>query len=260
MTDDPLERRMRDSMQRDESWIPDVAAARATLAERRAAGRTRRIVATVATAAAVGGLVVGASLFVGRGGSSGPSGIVPAGPGRTPTEGWITYPAPTCPPRAPEMRGPGPHCGYASVGPIQTGETSPKPTSIEASATPEPQPSKSPLPSPTGSERPVRLVEVDENDAGKTITLYVGDMLIVTLHGSDGFLWKPPESSDASVLLRAGVTTETPNGERNEVAKFRAESAGTAQVTSTQDPTCREANPPCMAPSRAYEITVRVLP
>lgn len=257
---DPLDRRLRDGLRAEDDWLPDVGAAR----HRLAAARSRRVVLRRSGAVATVGLAVAALIAV-------PAALRDGGHDTAPALGVVpsvtpSLPVPTClvqvsPGVIPRQRA---DCVAVPSGTkasaTSLAEPEPSPSNVRATGQPEPQPapqpSKSALPSPTATEREAAIVEVTEEDSGRTIQLKVGDFLVVSLHGSEGFPWTPPESTHPTVLALSGRSTS--DGGYTQEAKFVARTIGDSRVTATQDPTCRNATPQCGAPSRAFEIAVHI--
>ena len=98
-----------------------------------------------------------------------------------------------------------------------------------------------------------RTVNVDGDDNGRTITLAVGDTLVVELDPVTGSGWSEPVS-EPGVLARTSVDR---SGETL-TARFTAVQAGTAEVTAVGTPTCTTATPPCLSPVDTYRVTVEV--
>jgi hypothetical protein len=96
-------------------------------------------------------------------------------------------------------------------------------------------------------------VTVTDADSGKSYTLHKGDRLVVQLQGSTYEWTEPASSNDAALHRTAG------SGGTSASATFSATASGTASVTSTGDLPCRKSTPPCMAPSRLFQISVTVV-
>ncbi len=94
-------------------------------------------------------------------------------------------------------------------------------------------------------------VRVDVGDAGRSITLRVGDRLTLVLGGTSLYLWSAPASSAPAVLF-------TVNSIGGGVARatFVARGAGRAQVSSTETPRCY---PQCLMPSRLWRVSAVVV-
>lgn len=241
--DDPLERRLREGLHSDDAWLPDTATAQNRFAALRG-GRLRkqRLLAVVAVGLGVAAVaLVPAALGVyDDDGGQAVAPVASTEPSPQPTPSPAPVPDAT-----------------ATADPTQSLAPVPRlSATAEATLRPEPTPAKSAVPTPNATASAAEIVEVSEADSGRTIVLRRGDFLVVTLHGSAGFPWTVPASNDSNVLPRVGHTTA--NGGDTQVAKFVAERTGDATVSATQDPTCRDATPPCAAPSRAFEITVDI--
>jgi hypothetical protein len=100
-------------------------------------------------------------------------------------------------------------------------------------------------------------VMVTEEDNGKTFTLRPGQHLVVTLDDSSS-IWSDPETDNAAVLSRTAVSANP--SATHVTASFDAKSAGQAHVSASKDLPCRNAQPPCMAPTQLWQITVTVQP
>jgi hypothetical protein len=151
-----------------------------------------------------------------------------------------------------------------SVAPTSTvvGRTASTITSGTAGTTPAPHATTTNSPTPTTARPPSTTpsppgqpttVTVTEADSGKSYTLHRGDRLVVQLQSS-GYEWTEPASSNDTVLHRTGGS-----GGTSASATFSATAGGTADVTSTGDLPCRKATPPCMAPSRLFQVSVTVV-
>ena len=243
MTDD-LERTLAASLRGAAAGEHDAAAAAGRFSGLRAARlRTRR----TAGAAAIGVLVAAGALAPTLGRNLGSGGDDRVGLAGSPTASASVDEAPS-----PEA--------------TTTEETTPSMVPSVAPASqpavkesPAPPPTLEPNPSPTAPV-PSPTPEVDEQhtataeDDGKTYTLRVGDGLVILLDGDESFRWSPLVISDTSVLY--GESGDAGGGDQS--WKTVGRKAGRVTVSSTQDPACRNATPPCGAPSRSWQITVVV--
>lgn len=132
-----------------------------------------------------------------------------------------------------------------------TPATTPR-TTTTAMPAPPPPPTTA-VTTPPGGHQTITVTEADD---GKSYTLHRGDTLDVGLAGGT-YHWTPPMSSDENVLRRTGAASGTADG--GTWASFSAQSAGHADVSSTGDPPCRQASPPCMVPSRLFQVHVTVV-
>ena len=117
-----------------------------------------------------------------------------------------------------------------------------------ATVRPTPAPSRSPSPRPTG-----QLV-ITEADSGKTFTISrsTADAL---LRLGDGWLWSQPERDGTSVELYQRQFIQDPGYSEWEI---RPVSSGTTVLRSSGSLPCHQAEPPCAAPNRVFEVTVVV--
>jgi len=112
-------------------------------------------------------------------------------------------------------------------------------------ATPGPTPRPAATPTPAGSGGSITVTLAQD---GSTVHLALGQALVLDL--GTGYVWtlivRP-----ASVL----VPLRAPAGAQ---AAWTASQAGTAEIAGSGDLPCRRSKPPCMAPSRAFSLTVVV--
>ena len=116
-------------------------------------------------------------------------------------------------------------------------------------------PTATPTPHPTPTlSLPPGTVELTASDNGKSLQITSGTKVWVVLQGNgqqyQGFT--TPQSSDSSVLRADGAACSAPSGYF--CTEFLAVSAGHAQLSSTWDPACRQATPPCMAASQVWRV------
>ena len=89
------------------------------------------------------------------------------------------------------------------------------------------------------------------DDMGKTIHLKVGDNFLLEL--GDQYQWDV-SISDQSVLDRVkGILVV-----KGAQGVYEALQPGTVTLEASGDPACRQSQPPCMMPSRLFELTVVV--
>jgi hypothetical protein len=86
-------------------------------------------------------------------------------------------------------------------------------------------------------------------DAGAQVTLKVGDTLRLTLGPGSEWSLTPSDPAILGPLTGAGAP-----GAYN----YQARAAGAVSISATADPLCRQANPPCGAPTQVFQITVTV--
>jgi hypothetical protein len=192
----------------------------------------------------------------GRGGSPVQSGVGAAvtGPGTgatgRPEPGALATPAPNATSGAPATGvavAPGstavPPPG--SVAPPVPSET-PGPVKNASPPTPTLVPIATPRPTtgPTGAP----AIAVSLADNGSIVTLSVGQALTLQLGGA--YAWKVTVGNPSVLVPAPGATAAQPS--------FIAAAPGLTRLVAAGDPTCRDATPPCGAPSIALEITVVV--
>ncbi len=89
-------------------------------------------------------------------------------------------------------------------------------------------------------------------DQGKTIHLKVGESFLLKL-GSDTYNWQVNISDQNVVSLVKGVMVI-----RGAQGLFEGRQPGTATLTATGDPQCRQSTPPCMLPSIMFQVNIVV--
>ncbi len=151
-----------------------------------------------------------------------------------------TTPAATSPPHA---------ASGSTIPPSGTGYSPPGSVMYPSATTTAPQPTTTSPPA-TGE-----TVSVTQDDNGKTFTLRPGQHLVVTLNES-GYIWSEPDTDNSAVLTRTAVSAN-PSSDRV-TASFDAKKSGQAHVSASKDLPCRNASPPCMAPTQLWQITVNV--
>jgi hypothetical protein len=141
----------------------------------------------------------------------------------------------------------------AQQGPDQVGSGTPEagpavtatPGGAVGEMTPEP-PTSTPIEPAAGGQKIVTL-----EDQGKTISLAVGEGFLLKL--GDEYTWEIT-ISDQNVLSRVKNIAVV----RGAQGIYDALQAGTATLSATGDPQCRQSKPPCAMPSIQFEITVVV--
>ncbi len=98
-------------------------------------------------------------------------------------------------------------------------------------------------------------VRLTEKDAGRTIRVRPGTVIIVKLTGGPGSYLAP--TTDAPNVLRADSTSGGYPAEGPTSATFTAIGQGTAQITSTTDAACLHSEPACMIPQQQFTVTIR---
>ena len=92
---------------------------------------------------------------------------------------------------------------------------------------------------------------VTRADQGKTIQLKVGDRFLLDL--GEGYDWTVDIDHPEVVSPVIGILTI-----RGSQGIYEAHKAGTATLTATGDPTCRQSQPPCGQPSILFKIKILV--
>lgn len=142
----------------------------------------------------------------------------------------------------------GPTTTTTSRGP---GATSPGPPASTTTAPPTTAAGGPPAPGPAPGP-PVTLTAAD---AGRSVALARGQVLVVELLADGQGTWSGLSASDRSVLETVAAPRRT---DGNAMATFTAVGPGQATVTAVQSPACGQATPPCLAPARLFEVTVVV--
>jgi hypothetical protein len=86
------------------------------------------------------------------------------------------------------------------------------------------------------------------------IHVHVGEQIRVHLSGSPAMPWTPVTSSNDRTVQR--TSSAVIDGTAS--ATFVARKVGTADLSSTEHPTCRDVTPPCGAPDRYWVAHVIV--
>jgi hypothetical protein len=88
-------------------------------------------------------------------------------------------------------------------------------------------------------------------DAGATIALHPGDRFLLAL--GEGYDWTVTIGDPA-------IVSRVPNilPVRGAQGVYEAHTAGQTTLTATGDPACRKAQPPCMMPSRQFQVQIIV--
>jgi len=95
----------------------------------------------------------------------------------------------------------------------------------------------------------VQTVTLAQN--GQTLDLVVGERFLLQL--GDGYVWAA-RVADPAVVGRA-VNVAVVRGAQ---ALYEAKQPGTTTLEASGDPPCRQARPPCAAPSLLFHIQLRV--
>lgn len=127
-------------------------------------------------------------------------------------------------------------------------------------ATTAPKPTKhaghTATPDPTAGATGMDTLRLTVEDAGRTVTVRPGTVIVVELAGGAGSFHTP--TTDAPSILRADSTSGGYPAAGPAVAKFTAIGNGIAQVTSTTDAACLHSQPACMIPQQQFTVTIRV--
>lgn len=152
------------------------------------------------------------------------------------------------PATTPEFNGP----MFTAV-PAGTVEVGPAVTAMPGDQT---QPATDAAPNGGASDGEVNTLRLTMADNGKTVTIKVGDEILLYLEGNvdqPERLWSV-QISDQNVLSRVmGIMVI-----KGAQGLFKAHQASTTTLSATGDLPCRTAQPPCMAPSIAFQVTVVV--
>lgn len=104
---------------------------------------------------------------------------------------------------------------------------------------------------PPGTPSAFHSGEVTRNQNQQSITLSVGQEFLLNL--GEGFNWTVSVDNQAVLSRKVNVTVI-----RGAQGIYVANQTGTAVLQAVGDPVCRQAKPPCMAPSILFEIKVIV--
>lgn len=116
-------------------------------------------------------------------------------------------------------------------------------------------PPASPRPSPTPQPTPSGPLLITEEDSGETFEIDRDTTDAVLRLGGGFYNWSQPELEGSSIELVQRQFVRDPGYGEWEI---RPVSSGTTMIRSSGDPKCREADPPCGAPSRPFEVRVIV--
>jgi hypothetical protein len=141
-------------------------------------------------------------------------------------------------PTAGQTSQPGVIVGTSVPSTITLGSTVP-PTATEASG----------APGPAGGTAGTPTVTLA--DEGKTITLHVGQRFLLSL--GEGYDWNVIIDKQDVVSRVIGILTV-----RGSQGLFEAHQPGTAALTATGDPLCRQSQPPCGQPSILFNVKIVV--
>jgi hypothetical protein len=119
-----------------------------------------------------------------------------------------------------------------------------------SSAVPLPLPLITETPSTSGNIIPEGGVTLQDN--GRTFTMKAGDSFLLNL-GTDMYDWTVSIDNENVLHLKMGVMVI-----QGAQGIYDALAPGTATLTATGDPLCRQTRPPCMMPSILFSVTVVV--
>ncbi len=138
----------------------------------------------------------------------------------------------------------------ASLRPAPTSGATAGSGSAGPAATSGPAPTRSPSPSPS---RPGPLI-ITEEDSGATFSIR-RDTRDAALRLGGGWQWDPPEVNGSSVELVQRQFVRDPGYSEWEI---RPVDSGTTTIRSTGGLECHQAEPPCAAPNRLFEVRIVV--
>ncbi len=155
--------------------------------------------------------------------------------------------APSTPPPA-TMPGPTqPPTSAPSATPSGSGAATPTASGAPTQAQPAPEPTLATPGAPAAGDS--KIVTLD--DDGKTIQMAVGESFLLKL--GEQYEWSV-NVSDQNVVSRVKYITVV----RGAQGVYDTLQAGTATLTATGDPACRQSQPPCMMASRLFTVTIVV--
>jgi hypothetical protein len=93
---------------------------------------------------------------------------------------------------------------------------------------------------------------VYDDDNGGTVTVHIGDRLLIKLASDWDWSLDPFDTAILSQVTESGAL---PRGAQ---AMLEAKKTGTTRLSLTGDPPCAKSRPPCNAPSRRFQVTVVV--
>jgi len=133
----------------------------------------------------------------------------------------------------------------------QTGQNTSTPVTTPTGTPVPPAMTETPTPGGIPTGEPSNTVTLSDNN--QTITLHVNDTFLLKL-GND-YQWNIQIDHPKVVSRVVNIMVV-----RGAQGVYRAHEAGTATLTATGDPTCRQATPPCMIPSIQFTLHIQVLP
>ncbi|HVE62251.1 MAG TPA: hypothetical protein VNB94_00415 [Mycobacteriales bacterium] len=172
----------------------------------------------------------------------------------SPTDG--TAPAATTAPRttssSPASARQPPTPPPASASPASAQSSSPRPPDPSRSPAPRATSTTAPTPSPRKAQAPLLITEEDN---GKTFEISRATSDAVLRLGGSFYNWSQPTLEGASIRLNQRQFVRDPGFSEWEIEPV---SSGTTVVRSSGDPKCRDAEPPCGAPSTLFEVRIIV--
>jgi len=94
-------------------------------------------------------------------------------------------------------------------------------------------------------------IQVTLADQGRTIAMQVGERFLLNLEGGDAWIIEIANQAVLSPVTGMPV----PQGTQG---LFGALASGRTTLSATNEPACRKARPPCMLPTRAFQVEVVV--
>jgi len=135
-------------------------------------------------------------------------------------------------------------------------------SALAAQLTPSPTPTAAPTSMPAPTDVPPGGGNLGGGGSANTVTRD-NDNQTVTLHVGETFLLKLGNDYDWSpVIDDQSIISRIPNIAVIAGAQgiYLAHKAGTATMTATGDPPCRQSKPPCMVASVVFRLNIQVLP
>ena len=135
--------------------------------------------------------------------------------------------------------------------PAVTPETRPPVTAPTAAAAAAPAPARTPA--PTAAHRPPATVVIDEGTT--SLTVPVGALIDVRLHGNPTDRWREPDTTSPRILQRLSASA-TPDG--NATGTFEAVAAGEAFILIERSTTCSSGptGGACGVEARRISVTI----
>ena len=128
------------------------------------------------------------------------------------------------------------------------------PTSTTMGSGPPPPPTTT----TTAETAPPGTLVLTQADAGRSYRIAPGQHVQVVLSGTGqqyhGFT--TPQSDDTASVAPDGVACSAPSGQF--CTEFVGDRSGSAQLTSTDDPACRQVTPPCELATQEWRVTLTV--